>query len=138
VVQQEPTRIDFVFWVPTESGCAWRSWHDLPQAGKTLFMKKFQQDYLNTIPRANYFDTMVRHKHNKVKQNKCVAEELGRYGKNDMKMDRKTSCDSCTSKSRFCARLVNIGYGVKLGFLPVHGVDGSDVAWDRLDFWIAV
>jgi hypothetical protein len=136
VVRQEPNRIDFVFWVPTESGGASRSWHDLPQASKTLFMKKFQQDYLNTILRCNYFDTMVLHKDNKVKQNKCVAEELGRSGKNDRKMDRKTSCDSCTSKSRFCARFVIVGHDVKLGFFPVPRVDGSDVAWDTLEFWI--
>jgi hypothetical protein len=38
----------------------------------------------------------------------------------------------------FCARLVRVGQDIKFGFFPVHRVDGSDVAWDRLEFWIDV
>jgi hypothetical protein len=48
VVRQETAPIDCVFQVPTKSGGMWRSLHDLPQASKTLFEKKFQRDYLDT------------------------------------------------------------------------------------------
>jgi hypothetical protein len=82
---------------------------------------------------------MVRHKNTNVKRNKrCVSEVLTGSGRNYRNIDRKTSCEFCTSKSRFCARLVRVGQDIKFGFFPVHRVDGSDVAWDRLEFWIDV
>jgi hypothetical protein len=138
MVRQEPAEIDCVFWVPTDSGGMWRSLHDLPKASKTLFKKKFQQDYLDTIWHVHRFDNMVRHKNTYLKNNICVSCLVWGYQKKEkeMEMDRKTSCLQCTPKSRFCARLVTVGHDVKLGFFPVHGVDGSDVAWDRLEFWI--
>jgi hypothetical protein len=80
---------------------------------------------------------MVRHKNTYLKNNMCVSWLVWGYQKKEMEMNRKTSCLQCTPKSRFCARLVRVGQDVKLGFFPVHRVHGSDLAWDRLEFWIA-
>lgn len=50
--------------------------------------------------------------------------------------DKEKACDCCLGKQRFCARVVDAGGVVKLGFFPVPEACRVGVLWQELHYWV--
>jgi hypothetical protein len=105
-------------------------------------VQKSNTNFLSTAPQKEFYSLMLRRRAYQVRDapDRCVGNvtHLRRSEPNKWTAaggDQQKTCDTCIRQKRFCARLVETGGVVKLGFYPLPGHIGEKVEWRDIRYW---
>ncbi|KAJ4987939.1 hypothetical protein SVAN01_06514 [Stagonosporopsis vannaccii] len=134
--------IDWVFWVQVDDETGyWHSLSDFPRTTQVLFKRVFTTDYLQKPYHVAYYARMLRNRERYLDRDICVGNQT--YANRNeaskcqlAKGDKQKTCDTCFKKGRFCARVVEVGKEVKLGFFPVLDASRKGFGWREMGYWV--
>jgi hypothetical protein len=134
--------IDWFFWVAGEdNGSHWKSLSEFPRHTRARFVNKFNTDYLTKPAHFESYARLLRNRHKRLHSHRCVGNVT--YANRNMPSTwNKTgpgmgnTCDTCSARGRFCARLVRTTSGIQLGFYPLPSSSRLGVNWTDLRYWV--
>lgn len=133
--------IEWVFWVQASDEIGyWRAFSEFPKTTQVLFTRKFSAEHLQKPSHINDYARMLRNRKAYRHRDICVGN-MTYWRRNEPSKwktaggNKERTCDTCLKAGRFCARMVEVGNVVKLGFFPVAGAGRTGVEWEELRYW---